>query len=102
MKYAPRGSDVRLDCRRHGDSHVRFYVRDSGPGIPEENRSRIFEPYARLDRDSAVHARESRGLGLAFCRRAVEAHGGRLWIEDGDPVGAVFCIEFPIATPLSP
>jgi len=101
MKYAPGGSDVRLESRRHGDSHVRFLVRDRGPGIPPEKRSRIFEPYARLDRDSELHARESRGLGLAFCRRAIEAHGGRLWIEDDEPVGTAFCIELPIAAPLS-
>jgi len=72
-KYAPPGTPIQIDVRQD-DHRVLFQVRDKGPGVPAPYRTRIFEPYAQLDRDRAVHRRGSRGLGLAFCRIAVEAH----------------------------
>lgn len=95
LKYAPRGGTIRVSTapRDRGGLFVR--VEDDGPGVPADQRDRIFERYARLDRDAQYHARSSRGLGLSFCRLAVEAHGGKIWVEDGAAGGAAFCFEIP-------
>lgn len=91
LKYAP-GGKVTLGARADGPG-VRLTVSDDGPGIPAEARAAVFEKYARVD--GAPHAERSRGLGLTFCRLAVEAHGGRIWVEEAAPHGAAFCMSLP-------
>lgn len=91
LKYAPGGT-VTLGARAE-DSSVRITVADDGPGIPAESRSAIFEKYARID--GSPHAERSRGLGLTFCRLAVDAHGGRIWVDENAPRGSVFCVKIP-------
>lgn len=91
LKYAP-GGRVTLGARADGPG-VRLTVSDDGPGIPAEARAAVFEKYARID--GAPHAERSRGLGLTFCRLAVEAHGGRIWVEEAAPKGAAFCMSLP-------
>jgi signal transduction histidine kinase len=66
---------------------------DSGPGIPENARSQIFEPYWRADKATY----KGTGLGLAIVRGIVEAHGGRLWIESEPGHGAAFLFSIPVA-----
>jgi signal transduction histidine kinase len=86
---------VELDARSVAGG-VEVRVRDDGPGIEESARARVFEPYVRLHGAAAsLHSATSRGLGLAFCRAAVEAHGGRIWIEDAQHHGSVFCFALP-------
>jgi signal transduction histidine kinase len=94
IKYARAGTVVKV---RVGEAHhaVEIRVSDEGPGIPEEFRARVFEKYFQLERDAGAHRRVSRGLGLAFCKLAVEAHGGRIWVEENRPQGSCFCIELP-------
>ncbi len=62
---------------------VEIRVRDEGEGIPAAYRQLIFEKYGRVDGRPANEARNSHGLGLVFCRRAVAVHGGAIWVEDG-------------------
>jgi signal transduction histidine kinase len=69
-------------------------VHDEGPGVSPEKRNRIFEPYNAEGLRSTT-GYESSGLGLAFCRLAVEAQGGAIRIEDGRPHGSVFVVELP-------
>ena len=69
-------------------------VQDGGLGVPPEERTRIFEPYSAKSLLSAT-GYESSGLGLAFCKLAVEAQGGAIRIEDGTPRGSVFVVELP-------
>lgn len=95
LKYAPSGEKVTLSARAR-DHLCEIRVSDRGPGVPEAYREKIFEKYARLDADANRHARSSRGLGLLFCRLAVEAHGGRIRVEQNAPHGASFCIELPL------
>ncbi len=96
LKYAPKDSEVRIEAARAGTSEYSIRVRDQGPGVPPADRDRIFDPYVRLERDARKHVRTSRGLGLAFCRLAVDAHGGRIWAEDNPPQGTTFVIQLPI------
>ena len=93
VKFSPPGSgSVRLEGRVEGGSVV-LAVRDSGPGICEELRPRLFEKFAVGN----LPGRGS-GLGLPFCRLAVEAQGGRMWLEHPGPA-AVFSFSLPIASP---
>jgi signal transduction histidine kinase len=61
-------------------------------------RDRIFDRYVSLA-DHSDGSSTARGLGLTFCRVAIEAHGGRIWIEDNEPTGSRFCFRVPSAAP---
>jgi len=95
IKYTPSGGTISITLSQPAEGGVLVRVADQGPGVPEAYRESVFDKYAQLDRDTARRARSSRGLGLAFCRLAVQAHGGRIWIEDNEPRGAVFCVSLP-------
>jgi len=95
LKFTPSGSQVWLEGRREGEE-VHVEVLDTGPGIPPEERSRIFEKFTRVRGRSAPT--RGTGLGLAFCAMAVTAHGGRIWVEDGPGgVGSRFVFTLPVA-----
>lgn len=91
FKYTPKGGAIKVAASADGRG-VRFSVRDSGSGIPDEYKQRIFERYFQspdqVDRKGA-------GLGLTFCRLVVEAHGGRIWVEDAAGGGSNFMIWLP-------
>lgn len=87
IRHAPEGSEVRVTART-ADGGIELRVQDAGPGVPAEQRERVFERFVQA---GGVAMRANRGLGLAFCKLAVEAHGGRIWIEDASP-GAAFCV----------
>lgn len=99
-KYGPRAQTVQVGMAVVGFS-VRVWVRDHGPGVPREERARIWEPYRRLDRavDASVGGS---GIGLAVVKDLVELHGGRVWVEDAPGGGARFVAEFPGATYAGP
>jgi two-component system sensor histidine kinase/response regulator len=93
IRHAPRDSVVRIDdCRLPGAIEIR--VADTGPGVPPEQRERIFDRFVQVDSPKQLASRSGRGLGLTFSKSAIEAHGGRIWVEDGNP-GAVFCMRLP-------
>ncbi|MFI5232587.1 MAG: response regulator [Gemmatimonadales bacterium] len=93
VKHTPSGGRLQIEVSaRPGGARVA--VRDEGRGVPAEIRGRLFEKFAGVhtkDR-KAVH---SAGLGLAFCKLAVEAHGGTIGVEDAVPKGSVFAFELP-------
>ena len=93
-KYTPHGSTVTVSAWSGADE-ITLAVTDTGPGIPPEQREQLFERFARGAPDG--NRRGGFGLGLTFCRLAVEAHGGRIWIEDGP--GGTGC-RFLVALPL--
>ena len=93
LRYAPKGSAVTLTTlSQAGELEIR--IADQGRGVPVEMRESIFDRFVQLEHGDRTAPRTGRGLGLTFCRIAVEAHGGRIFVEDGDP-GAVFCIRLP-------
>lgn len=87
IRHAPSGSAIRISTRVVADG-VELKVSDAGPGVPELLRDQVFERFMTAGNGPT---RTNRGLGLAFCKAAVEAHGGRIWIEDAAP-GAAFCM----------
>lgn len=97
IRYSPEGGDILIEARLADDTRVRLEVSDRGLGIPLQQRQSIFDMYIQLEAASnQVSARESRGLGLAFCRMAAEAHGGEIWAEDNPAGGTRFVIEMPL------
>jgi signal transduction histidine kinase len=94
IRHAPEDSAVRVTASCDDDGQLCINVSDAGPGVAPEQRERIFDPFVQLDSGDRMVTRLGRGLGLTFCRVAVEAHGGRIWIEDGNP-GAIFSIKLP-------
>jgi len=93
LRHAPEDSVVRLRSVAH-EGGVELRVEDSGAGVPAEMRERIFDPFVQVESKDRAVTRSGRGLGLAFCRIAVEAQGGRIRVEDGNP-GAVFAVSLP-------
>lgn len=92
IKFTPSGGTVTVAARRV-EGEVELQVRDTGMGIPEEYLERIFDKF--FQGGSAHTARKGQGLGLAFCRLAVEAHGGRIWAESEPEKGSRFIVRLP-------
>ena len=98
-KYAPAGTTIGVTARTlEAGMGVVLRISDEGCGIFPQERERVFEKYAQLDNSAKGEVRAGRGLGLTFCRMAAEAHGGRIFIEDNQPRGSVFCVELPLRT----
>lgn len=93
-KYSPRGSHVTLEIEMRAGGSLRVQITDEGPGVPAEHRSEIFDKHFRLTRESEF-GRPGTGLGLAFCKLAVETLGGRIGVEDTLPGGSSFWFEIP-------
>ena len=91
VKYAPPATSISIDWELN-EGIVRLAVTDEGPGIPEEWRERIFEPYARRDTKTA----RGSGIGLYAAKRLVESMGGQLWCEPAiGHLGARFVVAIP-------
>lgn len=111
-KFAPVGSTIRLDASLDPPLTVRqeagparapavtISVRDEGPGIAREYQSRVFDKFVQVAKGRSTE-RISVGLGLAFCRLAVEAHGGSIWVESEPGHGSRFSFRLPL-DPLLP
>ncbi|MCI0347292.1 MAG: GAF domain-containing protein [Chloroflexi bacterium] len=92
VKYAPPQSHITIDWSMV-EGVVRLGVADEGPGIPEEWRERIFEPYARRE----THTARGSGIGLYAAKRLGESMGARLWCEPVEGHGARFVVALPAA-----
>ncbi len=93
LKYTPPGSTVRLSAKRENEMAV-ISVADDGPGISPEEKEKVFDMFF-VGSNAASAGRRSLGLGLALCRTIVNTHGGRIWVEDNSPHGAVFSFTLP-------
>lgn len=93
IRYAPRETSVTVGAARVGEG-TEIRIADAGKGIAPEMHEKIFNAFVQVESSEHPLARGGRGLGLTFCKLAVEAHGGRIWVEDAAP-GAVFCIRLP-------
>jgi two-component system phosphate regulon sensor histidine kinase PhoR len=91
--YAPEGTRIRVSVNRDSE-HTRIAVTDEGPGIPDQDLSRIFERFYRVDKSRARDPGGT-GLGLAIVKHLVELHGGQVRVENAPGAGALFTIELP-------
>jgi two-component system sensor histidine kinase/response regulator len=90
IKFTGAGA-VTVSARQDDPETILFAVRDTGPGIPAESFGRIFEKFGQLD-----SRRIGTGLGLAFCKLAVEAHGGRIGVDSTLGQGSTFSFTIPV------
>jgi two-component system sensor histidine kinase/response regulator len=95
LRHAPPNSEISVRAHANQQS-VELRVIDAGAGVAAELREKIFDRFLQADTGERVITRTGRGLGLAFCKLAVEAHGGTIWVEDANP-GAAFCVRLPDA-----
>ena len=97
VDLSPSDTAVTVSARLSDDGKSAVVsVRDEGPGIPEEYQSRIFDKFFQAASRQRSHEKVSVGLGLAFCKLAVEAHGGRIWVESTPSEGACFSFSLPL------
>jgi signal transduction histidine kinase len=93
VKFTPAGGNIHIAAEVTGDQ-VKIQVSDSGPGIPVEYREKIFERFAQIP--GRRGRKRGSGLGLAFCKIAVNAHGGQIWVEPRPGGGSVFSFTLPL------
>ena len=94
-KYTPKGSPIEITAEA-GKNEVIVTIADHGPGIPPGHEERLFEKFYRLPREREG---SGAGLGLAICRGVIDAHGGRIWVENrrgGEVTGARFRFSLPV------
>ncbi len=93
LKYAPATEPILLTLS--ADSYITFKVFDQGPGIPENEKEKIFEKFYRMGNES-TRGTKGTGLGLYLCRHIVKGHRGKIWVEANSPQGSIFHVQFPI------
>ena len=93
-KFTPAGGKIWLNVSQE-DGWVTISIEDNGPGIPVLERERIFDKFTRL---RGANKPGGLGIGLAFCKMAVEGHGGKIWVESQNNVGTTFFFTLPAAT----
>lgn len=91
LSYTPRGGTVTLSLGLTSAAKYCFSVADTGPGIADSEKKLVFERFYRSD--NAHTEKEHFGLGLCIAKEIILAHKGKIWIEDNNPCGTVFCIE---------
>lgn len=93
VKYTPEGAQIRIHTGKK-DGMVVVSVSDTGSGIPDEQKSKVFDMFY-IGTNRAADGRRSLGLGLGLCRSIIRAHGGEIWVSDNKPQGAVFTFTLP-------
>ncbi len=89
LYYTPKGGRILLELRQRG-THLEFRVADNGPGIPDEEKARIFQRFYRVD--LSHHDKNHFGLGLCIAEEIVRMHGGKIYVTDTPGGGATFVI----------
>lgn len=100
LVYSEESEPVEVEAIPGREDHWRVEVRDRGPGVPEELRDRLFEKY--VGKGPARGRARSMGLGLAFCKLAVEAHCGAIGFDSAPETGTTFWFELPVSGPVAP
>jgi two-component system, OmpR family, sensor histidine kinase KdpD len=95
LHYTPAGTPVEISVQVTGEE-MTISIADYGPGIPPNDRERIFDKFYRV-LGTQRKGKEGSGLGLAVCRGLVEAHGGHIWVENRNGGGAIFRFTLPLA-----
>ncbi|MBC7826023.1 MAG: histidine kinase [Candidatus Parcubacteria bacterium] len=92
-KYTPIDGTIHVSMLHRTAQKVQVSICDTGPGVPEENRDRIFEDHFRLQRDQA---QDGYGIGLSLCQRIVRAHYGQIWVDSVPNQGSCFHFTLPV------
>jgi two-component system, OmpR family, sensor histidine kinase KdpD len=95
IRYTPAGSPIDISVQ-HGEESVTVSVADRGPGVPPVDMERIFDKFYRVLSTEKAARTTGSGLGLAVSRGLIEAHGGRIWVENRPGSGAIFRFTLPL------
>jgi NtrC-family two-component system sensor histidine kinase KinB len=93
VKYSPPGGEISIGAVIE-TNQAKIWIQDSGPGIPVKEQEYIFDKFTRLNPEGS---QKGFGLGLAYCRLAIEGHGGKIWVESEAGHGSRFCFTLPLA-----
>lgn len=93
IKYTPDGGTIEVSILHRTTQKVQVSICDDGPGIPEDNREKIFEDRFRLERDVE---KDGYGIGLSLCQRIVRAHYGQIWVDGSAHHGSCFHFTLPV------
>lgn len=96
IKFSPNGATIRVSIEKN-EQNVRIAVNDTGIGIPEEMKNKIFDMFTEAKRPGTA-GEQPFGLGLAISKQIVEAHGGNIWFESKPGIGTTFWVELPYHT----
>jgi len=96
IKFSPAGATVVVRVRDETENVI-VEVEDNGPGIPPEDRNRIFERFYKVDR-ARSRGRGGTGLGLAIARHIVDRHRGHIWVQSTEGTGSTFFVSLPKPT----
>jgi signal transduction histidine kinase len=97
VTHSAEAVKIEFKARKDGDG-VMFTIADNGPGIPPQYHEVIFRKFERV-RTQGVPRTRSSGLGLAFCKMVVDAHGGRIWVQSAEGQGSAFHFTLPLKPP---
>ena len=97
IKFTPAGGVITIEGKDLGDE-IMISVRDTGIGIPEEERERVFDRFYQVDSGS-TRPYKGTGLGLTICKHIVEHHRGRIWVESNGSQGSLFSFSLPKVQP---
>jgi signal transduction histidine kinase len=95
FKFTERGGEISIAARAWDDAEVVWWVKDSGIGIPKQEFDQIFDKYRQVS-GSQRSGHNGTGLGLAICKRIIEAHRGRIWVESEEGKGSTFFISLAV------
>jgi two-component system sensor histidine kinase KdpD len=94
VKYSPANSEIRIAQERKGDN-VLIHVMDEGPGISDVSKKNLFTMFYTAGSPRS-DSRRGLGIGLSLCRTIVDAHGGRIYVENNHPHGSIFTVSLPL------
>jgi signal transduction histidine kinase len=97
IKFTPPGGRITVIAGRDGIDWVKFAVKDAGPGVPSEEKDKIFEKFYQVSAEGRSKPKGT-GLGLAISKALVELHGGKIWVESEINRGSTFSFTLPAST----
>jgi len=98
LKFTDSGGNVVIESRVVDKYHVEVCVADSGEGVPDEMKGKLFNKFVQMENRKTTKEKGT-GLGLVIAKGIIEAHGGSVWVEDNQPKGARFLFTIPVANP---
>ncbi len=96
LKFSHDGGDIEVGASRGHGHEINVWVKDTGIGIAADEIGKIFEKYRQVSTEKNL-GHKGTGLGLAICKKIVEAHGGRIWVESQAEKGATFFLSLPVS-----
>ena len=97
IKFSPEGGHVIISAESETSQFLTIKITDFGTGVPQDYRAKIFERFVQVPGQRS--RRRGTGLGLAFCRLTIDAHGGKIWVDPNPEGGSIFAFNIPIASP---